>query len=143
MKISRNMNLSQLAEHMGNVATENDARRMRDLLVASGHESLDDVSDDVWMQMLNEAAAPTTAQQVQSGCATAADAMERADVDATVRAAIANSVRTTLIVLLRDAPGLRDTLSAHCDDNAESDGVAEYWGTDDDGDEWRIHVRLA
>jgi len=32
-------------------------------------------------------------------------------------------------------------LLVECDDNVESDGVAEFWGVDN-GNDWRVHVRL-
>lgn len=51
MKISFFMNLSELAQHMGD-ATEDDARNMRRLLVARGFENTEDVPDNIWMQLL-------------------------------------------------------------------------------------------
>lgn len=57
--------------------------------------------------------------------------------------AIAESIRHTSIVVIDDAPGLRDDLMTMCDDNIESDGKHEFWGTDDEGDDWRVHVRVA
>lgn len=30
-----------------------------------------------------------------------------------------------------------------CDDSVENGEVTEYWGTDDDGNEWRVHIRHA
>ena len=63
-------------------------------------------------------------------------------INATVIDAIDRSISHDEIVYLDDEPGLRDALLAECDDNVESDGVAEYWGEDDNGDEWRVHVRL-
>ena len=56
--------------------------------------------------------------------------------------AIARSTSHTEIVTIDDAPGLRDALLVLCDDTVENDGLAEYWGTDDEGAPWRIHVRL-
>lgn len=56
--------------------------------------------------------------------------------------AIWDSVAHTEIVTIDDAPGLRYALLVRCDDNVENEGVAEYWGTDDDGNAWRIHIRL-
>lgn len=35
---------------------------------------------------------------------------------------------------------LLETLSAHCDDNVQGNCRMEYWGTDDEGNHWRIHV---
>lgn len=34
-------------------------------------------------------------------------------------------------------------LTPMCDDHVEANGVHEFWGQDDDGNEWRVHVRLA
>lgn len=57
--------------------------------------------------------------------------------------AIAQSITRDATITLDDAPGLRDELLGRSDDNAQTDGVAEYWGTDDDGNDWRVHVRIA
>jgi hypothetical protein len=32
-------------------------------------------------------------------------------------------------------------LAEICDDSVENGRVTEYWGTDDEGREWRVHVR--
>ena len=64
------------------------------------------------------------------------------NVSDTVINAIWDSVAHTEIVTLDDEPGLADQLSAYCDNSVKNDGVAEYWGTDDDGNAWRIHIRL-
>jgi len=37
-------------------------------------------------------------------------------------------------------PDVHHFLLLDCEDFAEASGVAEYWGTDRDG-EWRVHVR--
>lgn len=34
-----------------------------------------------------------------------------------------------------------EDLTAACDDSVEANGATEYWGTDDDGNEWRVHLR--
>lgn len=57
--------------------------------------------------------------------------------------AIARSISHTEIVTLDDEGDLRTALLALCEDNVEANGVAEFWGTADDGKEWRVHVRLA
>lgn len=33
-----------------------------------------------------------------------------------------------------------DVLAAECEDSAENGDVTEYWGTNVDGDTWRVHV---
>ena len=60
-----------------------------------------------------------------------------------VEDAIADSSREDRIVMLDDESGLRDELLVASDDNAEAAGVVQYWGTDDGGRPWRVHVALA
>ena len=57
MLIHRNMPLSALAEHMGPCATENDAERMRILLVANNYIGCNTggISPEDWDAMLIEA----------------------------------------------------------------------------------------
>ena len=72
--------------------------------------------------------------------------VSRIDGDTLVRRvedAIADSSREDRTVTLADEPGLRDELLVASDDNAEVDGVVQYWGTDDEGRPWRVHVALA
>ena len=59
-----------------------------------------------------------------------------------VRDAIDESIATQSIVTIDDAPGLREALTAWCDDETESDGIAEYWSNNDDGRPWRVHVKM-
>ena len=33
-------------------------------------------------------------------------------------------------------------LKSLSDDSVENGDVIEYWGTDDDGDEWRVHLDI-
>ena len=61
--------------------------------------------------------------------------------------AILDSLACTGIVTLeadqvRFEEDVRFELMIQCEDNVETDGVAQYWGTDDEGDGWRVHVRL-
>lgn len=61
--------------------------------------------------------------------------------------AIGRSASNNDLVTIDDAPGLRDALLVLCDDSVENDDgydgrIEEFWGTDDDGDAWRVHVRL-
>lgn len=57
MKIESSMNLSDLQKRMGNVATEDDAFKMRELLLSNGYEGMDtsEVGGGVWEAMLNQA----------------------------------------------------------------------------------------
>lgn len=57
--------------------------------------------------------------------------------------AIRESLQYTTIVELDDEPGLRLELFMESEDDVENEGIAEYWGTDDEGDGWRVHVRLS
>lgn len=59
-----------------------------------------------------------------------------------VRDAIARSVSHTEIVHLDYGSEELSILMAECDDYTDAnDGVVEFWGTDGDGDEWRVHMR--
>jgi hypothetical protein len=72
------------------------------------------------------------------------------NIDMTVEQAIEQSIRTTSIVTLgsasepvADAESVMGELFAECEDCAGDDPrsvMAEYWGTDDSGNEWRVHV---
>lgn len=54
---------------------------------------------------------------------------------------IARSVSHTEIVSAPWTADLADGLLAECEDNIEaSETVHEYWGTDADGAEWRVHL---
>lgn len=71
-----------------------------------------------------------------------------------IQGAIQDSIRENQIVRLTakldtsEWVDMVNTLAVECDDWIEASGqpgpndelVREYWGTDDDGDEWRIHV---
>lgn len=70
---------------------------------------------------------------------------------------IEDSIREDRIVhveIREDVNGvdLLNTLAAHADDwvtaldrrhSDDGEELREYWGTDDDGDTWRIHVKIA
>lgn len=58
MEISRTMDLGQLAEHMGSVATIDDAQAMRDLLIVREYNRSDtsDIPESAWLSMVDEAA---------------------------------------------------------------------------------------
>lgn len=56
MIIDRNMPIEELAELMGELATTRQAYIMLDLLVQSGAYDTDDISDEAWLDMLDEVA---------------------------------------------------------------------------------------
>lgn len=57
------------------------------------------------------------------------------------QSAIERSVSHNEIVTIDyDAEAAID-LSLESDDSADGEGVTEYWGTDEAGNEWRVHVR--
>lgn len=59
----------------------------------------------------------------------------------TAECAIARSISHTEIVTIDyDADAETDLLAA-CEDSVDAGEVTEYWGTDDEGREWRVHVR--
>jgi len=43
---------------------------------------------------------------------------------------------------IEDAMGVVDELTLMCWDRAENGLQEEFWGEDDDGNEWRVHVIL-
>jgi hypothetical protein len=60
-----------------------------------------------------------------------------------IETAIAQSIATNAIVHIEAGPDVIDELRAYCDDEADCGHVLECWGTDDNGNEWRIHVEAA
>lgn len=58
----------------------------------------------------------------------------------TAKSAIRESITRDRIVTLDYDADLVDELSSLCDDSVEAYGLTEYWGTDEDGDSWRVHV---
>lgn len=55
--------------------------------------------------------------------------------------AINRSISHTEIVTIDYDSDAASDLSAASDDSVEANGLTEYWGTDDDGNEWRVHMR--
>lgn len=54
--------------------------------------------------------------------------------------AIARSIsHTETIHLPYDADAMMDLL-VECEDSTESETETEYWGTDETGNEWQVHV---
>jgi hypothetical protein len=58
----------------------------------------------------------------------------------TALALIATSVVQNCIAHAEWAPDLADVLAVLSSDSAENGSEHEFWGTDDDGDEWRVHL---
>ena len=56
-------------------------------------------------------------------------------------AAIQQSIRQNEIVTLPWSADVYIDLLALCDDSAGTENVHEFWGVDDEGEEWRVHVR--
>lgn len=54
--------------------------------------------------------------------------------------AIARSISHNEIVTIDATKEDVATLIAECDDHVDAGDVHEYWGTDDDGNTWRVHV---
>lgn len=52
MNINTTMSLCQLADLMGDTATEAEAEAMRDLLVESGHDDTNNIGESEWCQYL-------------------------------------------------------------------------------------------
>lgn len=55
--------------------------------------------------------------------------------------AIARSISHNEIVTIDYSSEAADMLRSECEDNVDANGLTEYWGTDDDGSEWRVHMR--
>lgn len=55
-------------------------------------------------------------------------------------AAIARSISHTEIVTIDWSPASELALAEVCDDSVQTETVVEYWGTDEDGSEWRVHL---
>lgn len=60
----------------------------------------------------------------------------------TINNAISASVQHQSIVYVADNDINHTDLLTECDDYVDSNsGVREYWGTDHEGNSWRIHTR--
>ena len=53
---------------------------------------------------------------------------------------ISESITHTTIANAAYTPELAASLRALSDDSVETASVLEYWGTDDDGNAWRVHL---
>ena len=61
----------------------------------------------------------------------------------TAEQAIQRSISHNEIVHIAHDSEAVEALTVRCDDHVEANEEHEFWGTDDDGNEWRVHVRLA
>lgn len=59
-----------------------------------------------------------------------------------VEQAIEESIACNLIVHIDAQEGMIDELTVRSDDRVKNGPVMEFWGVDDDGDAWRVHVTL-
>ena len=58
----------------------------------------------------------------------------------TAEQAIAESAAHDKVVRLEWDVFLEWDLLMECEDHGANGGVTEYWGTTDDGNEWRVHL---
>ncbi len=59
----------------------------------------------------------------------------------TTTQAIARSITHNEIVTLDYSDGARDSLSSRCDDSVDVGRGVEFWGRDDEGSSWRVHLQ--
>ena len=59
----------------------------------------------------------------------------------TAQDAIARSISHNEIITIDNTDENLEALLVECDDHTETGSVHEFWGTDDDGNEWRVHAR--
>lgn len=57
-----------------------------------------------------------------------------------IETAIRESIQADRIVTIDGDAATHDALTLRADDSADAGDVTEYWGTNDDGQAWRIHV---
>lgn len=55
--------------------------------------------------------------------------------------AIARSISHNEAVYLDASFEREEWLLVRCDDHVQNGLIHEFWGTSDDGDEWRVHIR--
>lgn len=62
-----------------------------------------------------------------------------------IQALIEDSINTDSITSAPYSPDRADELRTLCDDCVENNtgSSAEYWGTDEDGRDWRVHLLRA
>jgi antitoxin component of MazEF toxin-antitoxin module len=62
---------------------------------------------------------------------------------ATAAEAIEASIARNEITRCERTDANIEDLLVLCDDSTDSNDESEYWGSDDEGNEWRVHVALA
>jgi hypothetical protein len=60
-----------------------------------------------------------------------------------VASAIEESILRDTIVRVAGTKDNIESLMAECDDHAENGQEHKFWGTDDEGDSWRVHAEVA
>ena len=60
-----------------------------------------------------------------------------------VASAIEESILRDKIVRIEGTAENIESLLAECDDHTENGQQHEFWGTDDEGDSWRVHAEVA
>ncbi len=60
----------------------------------------------------------------------------------TAEQAIAESVFYDRCVWMAFDAQQADVLMVECDDHTTDGGVEDYWGTDEDGNEWRVNMEV-
>lgn len=127
------------------VVTVDDESGLRDALAAKCSDSTeyDTVSDTGWTDSFVKYTGTTDEGDDWTVRVRLDRADGNAEADAIADQAIARSLSHTEIVTVKDQPGLKMALLVRCDDNVENEGEEEFWGVDDDGDSWRVHVRIA
>lgn len=55
--------------------------------------------------------------------------------------AIERSISHDEIVYIESSNDDLEHLLAECEESVDANGVWEFWGTTEDGDEWRVHVK--
>lgn len=56
------------------------------------------------------------------------------------RRAIDRSIRRTMIVTTPFSQQSAEVLEMECDDSVDTGEIVEFWGTTEDGCEWRVHL---
>jgi hypothetical protein len=62
------------------------------------------------------------------------------DTETEAKQLIAESIRYSKIAMADYSGDLADELLVRSEDSVQNGTETEYWGTTDDGDEWRVHL---
>ena len=85
--------------------------------------------------LIDSECARSVAETVSQGRTEANDA-DRAEVEALIE----RSKRHDEIVSSKWTAPLEDALIMRCDDSAYNGNESQYWGDDEDGNDWRVHL---